>query len=421
MTEIDVAVIGAGAAGLAAGLTLQKSGRSFIVLEARNRIGGRAFTDISTLPGIPFDVGGHWLHAAKQNPFTAIADRLGFRYNAAIDWSHRVMLTGGGGTAERSALDSSSASLMRVLDCIEDAGRDGRDVAYTDVIDTSDPWYPLVRRVLTQITSQEPDDCSTLDYARYDGEGGDFPVEDGYGALVAANAAGLPVGLDTPVTAIDWSGPGIKIETPRGSVKSRTVIVTLPVNVLAQSFRFTPALPLALTEAIHGCPMGHAEKIAVLLDRPIDGVGHVYGDVVNGPPISGEPFNLHLNPFGRPLVVSHLGGDDARDLERAGAAAMQDLAIERMMFAFGTGIRKRIQKCLTTHWSSDPWTRGGYSHALPGKADTRKAFGDPVADRIFFAGEHCSANFYSTIHGAHLSGIAAAAKALSAIAADRRP
>ena len=197
MTEIDVAVIGAGAAGLAAGLTLQKSGRSFIVLEARNRIGGRAFTDISTLPGIPFDVGGHWLHAAKQNPFTAIADRLGFRYNAAIDWSHRVMLTGGGGTAERSALDSSSASLMRVLDCIEDAGRDGRDVAYTEVIDTSDPWYPLVRRVLTQITSQEPDDCSTLDYARYDGEGGDFPVEDGYGALVAANAAGLPVGLDT--------------------------------------------------------------------------------------------------------------------------------------------------------------------------------------------------------------------------------
>ena len=65
--------------GLAAGSTLQQAGRSFVILEARSRIGGRAFTDTSTFPGIPFDLGGHWLHAAKRNPFTAIADRLGFR------------------------------------------------------------------------------------------------------------------------------------------------------------------------------------------------------------------------------------------------------------------------------------------------------------------------------------------------------
>ena len=79
MSHYDVAVIGAGAAGLAAGLTLQISGRSFIVLEARDRIGGRAWTDTATL-ALPFDCGAHWLHAAAQNPFTRIAElvRLNF-------------------------------------------------------------------------------------------------------------------------------------------------------------------------------------------------------------------------------------------------------------------------------------------------------------------------------------------------------
>jgi monoamine oxidase len=86
MSHYDVAVIGAGAAGLAAGLTLQISGRSFIVLEARDRIGGRAWTDTATL-GLPFDCGAHWLHAAAQNPFTRIADRLGFAYNSKLTWA----------------------------------------------------------------------------------------------------------------------------------------------------------------------------------------------------------------------------------------------------------------------------------------------------------------------------------------------
>jgi monoamine oxidase len=412
VSDIEFAVIGAGAAGLAAGLTLHKAGRSFTVLEARNRIGGRAFTDHQSLPGIPFDCGGHWLHAAAQNPFTKIADQLGFRYKRNIDWSHRVMLTRGG-QADSSMIQDSAAHFQRAEDAILAAGKAGHDVAFSEVIDKASPWHPLIRRAIHQITSHEPEDCSTLDYARYDGEGGDFPVEDGYGALVAAHAAGLPVSLETPVTAIDWSGSGVAIETPRGTVKARAVIIALPVNVLAEAIRFTPALPTALAQAIHDCPMGSAEKIALLLDRPIDGAGHVYGDIVDGPPMVEHPFNLHLNPFGRPLVVSHLGGAVSRDLEAAGARAMEDLAIERMVFAFGAGIRKRILKCLTTHWTSDPWSRGAYSHALPGRANSRLAFQEAVGERLFFAGEHCSRNFFSTIHGAHLSGIEAATRALN--------
>ncbi|MFT3988767.1 flavin monoamine oxidase family protein [Aestuariivirga sp.] len=415
MSDYDIAVIGAGAAGLAAGLTLQKSGLRFVVLEARSRIGGRAFTDTTSFPGIPFDHGGHWLHAAAQNPFTKIAGRLGFRYKSDIDWSHRVLLLRGGGRGSQALMREAGTALMTAVDRILEAGHARRDVAYSDVIDRSDPWFPLTRRTLNQITSHEPEDCSTLDFASYVEDGGDYPVENGYGALVEANAAGLPVSLNTPVTRIGWRGKGVGIETPQGTVTARAAIVALPVNVLASALSFDPVLPPDMLEAIAKCPMGHAEKIALLLDRPLEGFGHVYGDIVDAPPMSVPPFNLHINPFGRPIVVSHLAGNEARDLERHGEAAMVALATERMVDAFGSAIRTRILKGVATHWASEPFTLGGYSHCAPGQAHVRKAFRQPVAERLFFAGEQCSERFWSTIHGAHLSGISAAEQAIKSL------
>lgn len=407
--DYGTAVIGAGAAGLAAGLALQKAGKRFVVLEAQGRIGGRAFTDHQSFPGIAFDRGGHWLHAAAVNPFTKIADQLGFRYSSTMDWSKRVLLTGNGQRGDAAMLAANAASFMTAHNKIAEARH---DMAFSAVIDTADPWYRLTRRTLSQITSHEPEDCSILDYQRYIDAGGDFPVEDGYGALVAAHAAGLTVTLDCPVTHVDWSGKGVTLTTSKGTVTAGSVIVAVPVNVLAKSIRFTPELPVNLLQAVADCPMGHAEKIALLLDRPLDGFGHVYGDVIDGPPMASEPFNLHINPFGRPMVISHSGGNYARDLAVAGEQVMINLAIEAMVFAFGGHIRKRIVKGIATNWSSDPWALGAYSHCRPGRAEARKEFKEPVGERIFFAGEHCSPNFFSTIHGAHLSGIAAAENAI---------
>jgi monoamine oxidase len=125
-----------------------------------------------------------------------------------------------------------------------------------------------------------------------------------------------------------------------------------------------------------------------------------------------QPFNMHVNPFGRPMLVSHMGGDLGRDLEKAGEAAVRDMALAAMVEAFGGEIRKRVRKTLLTHWNSDPWTRGGYSHCKPGRAGARAMLANPVGDRIMLAGEHCSPGFFSTVHGAHLSGFAAAQTAL---------
>ena len=125
MSYYDIAVIGAGAAGLAAGLALQAAGKNFIVLEARDRIGGRAYTDTESFPGIAFDHGAHWLHAAAQNPFTSIADGLGIRYSRNIDWSHRALLPAAAAKPVADGLDEASDSLMGAIARFEKAGHAG--------------------------------------------------------------------------------------------------------------------------------------------------------------------------------------------------------------------------------------------------------------------------------------------------------
>ena len=409
MSHYDVAVIGAGAAGLAAGLELQKAGKSFIVLEARDRIGGRAHTDTSL--GLPFDCGAHWLHAAARNPFTKIADRLGLAYNDKISFEgEHIIDFGRGGPLPAAEQAEAMDHVWQVLSAIEEAGKAGRDVPFSDFLDPSSRWHQLVRQLIGQITSIDAEGCSTLDYGRYIGDGGDFPVENGYGALVANNAAGLPVTLSTPVTRIDWSGQNVRIETERGTVTASAIILAVPVNVLvADGIRFTPALSSDLVQAFHDCPMGVSEKLAILLDRPIDGYGHIYGNVIFDDPVK-RPFNLHINLFGRPLLVSHFGGSYGAEMEKLSDAAMMALAMEAMVEAFGSGMKTRVVKTLRTHWASDPLTLGGYSHAKPGKAASRLKFSETIGDRIVLAGEHCSIPFYSTVHGAHLSGIAAAEK-----------
>lgn len=410
MSHYDIAVIGAGAAGLAAGLTLQSSGRSFIVLEARDRIGGRAYTDTATL-GLPFDCGAHWLHAAAQNPFREIADELGFAYNARLTWAD-VIRYGGGGPLPEEVQKEAIAHIIEVLARISEADTTGPDKPFSDYLEPGNRWNPLLEHIIGQITSHDPGDCSTADYARYVEEGGDYPVVEGFGALVARHAAGLGVTLSNPVTRVDWSGRRVRLETARGTVTAQTLILAVPVNVpIAGGIRFDPALPAPLVEAFHDCPMGVSEKLAILLDRPVEGLGHLYGDVIFPDPAK-RPFNLHTNPFGRPLLISHMGGSHGRAMERLSDAEAEAIAMEAVVEAFGASFRKRVKKMLRTHWASDPYTLGGYSHARPGRAASRLRFSEPVADKIVLAGEHCSIPFFSTVHGAHLSGIDAAVKAL---------
>jgi monoamine oxidase len=414
--DLDVVVVGAGAAGLGAARALKTAGASFVVLEAADRIGGRAWTDTTAFPGIPFDRGCHWLHSASHNPFRAAADALGLSYAAGRrDWRQRHLYVRGQGLAPAEAR-TTGASIFAAFDAMEAAGAAGRDVAASTVIDLTGPWARVVAQWVAIFTGADPANVSTLDFARYADTGEDWPVVDGFGALVLANAGtDLPIRLNTPARGINTSGAGVVVSTDAGDIRARSVIVTVSTTVLASgAIRFTPELPQVHLDAIAACPLGHAEKIAFQLDHVIEEVPPTtYADVVDATPDGAQPLLMTINEAGRPFISCSIAGAFGRDLARAGTDAMLDFGCEALIGAFGAGIRKRIVRGSATGWSVDPLVRGAYSCARPGLADLRADLARPVADRLFLAGEAVSTDAFSTAHGAHLTGCAAAARALA--------
>ncbi|WP_369808519.1 flavin monoamine oxidase family protein [Ancylobacter radicis] len=413
----EVIVVGAGAAGLAAGARLHQAGIDVRVLEAAPRTGGRAFTDSATF-GVAWDRGCHWLHSASVNPLRQAADELGIGYMARGTRQARATHLG-----ERWADEVEREDIWRAIDAlftaVHHAGDEGCDIAASAVIDTTTPWLRLTRHWLNLMTATEAERVSTLDYAAYADTVENYPVASGYGALVQAvarrAAPDLPVLTGCPVSSIDWSGAGVALETPRGRLTARAVIVAVPTPVIARgALAFAPHLPVDLAEAFAALPLGAAEKVAVHFDRDVFGVAPTtYIDTLDLRDPHRHPINFTLNPFGAPMAIGQLAGDNAARLVAAGPKAMEDFALAALVDTFGADIRAHVTGVATTDWVADPLIGGAYSCALPGLAHMRARLRQSLADRVFFAGEAVSAHAYSTAHGAHLTGIAAAEATLA--------
>jgi monoamine oxidase len=251
-----------------------------------------------------------------------------------------------------------------------------------------------------------------LDYAAYEDSGVNWRVREGYGAAVARLAQGLPVVTDCGVSLIHHDGADLRLETSRGTLSARAVILAVPTPHIAQGrIRFSPGLP-EKTEAAAGLPLGLADKAFLALaepeDLPVD--EHLFGR-----PDRTETGSYHLRPFGRPYIEAFVGAGLARALEGEGPGAIAAFAIEELAGLLGSGVRRRLTPLGETAWASDPWALGSYSHALPGHAAARAKLAEPVDGRIFLAGEATSANFFSTTHGAWMSGERAAEEALAAL------
>lgn len=410
MHDCDIIVIGAGAAGLAATRTLVERGLSAICLEARERIGGRAWTDSETF-GVPFDRGCAWLHSGDINPWRPIAADLGF----TVIEQRQVWL---GRLGDHWLDESEHADWDRViasrLAAIAAVGASGRDVAASTVPVAHEPWSPAAEAVVSWYTSADSDQVSTLDIFNANDTGTDWPIVEGYGALVARYGEGLPVWLATPATRIAWGDRAMAVETARGTVHARAVVVAVPTNVLAGgAIAFDPPLPIVKQEAFHNIPLGNAEKIVFRIEgdqfgmRPgVFGVARADVSYTAG---------YQFCPFERPLVIGFLGGSCARELAAAGEQAMISFGIDELAQMFGSDVRRHIIKSAVTQWVADPYIGGGYSAARPGHAHRRADLAAPVDDKLFFAGEACSIDAFATCHGAYLTGVAAANAAAAAL------
>jgi monoamine oxidase len=406
-SEVDVVVVGAGAAGVAAGRRLMAAGGSVLLLEARERNGGRAWTEQTAL-GHPIDLGCEWLHSADRNPWTGIAREMGFALDERLpDWRSRIARRYG------DAAQTDWAEAYGAFDARMDAAASEPDTAASALLETGGRWNALLDAISTWANGVELDRLSVHDHVRYSDSGTNWRVLRGYGALIAAYGAGVPTRLGTVVHHIDHRSRRIAVTTSGGEIGVRDVIVTVPTNVLAaDAIRFTPALP-DKTAAAAGLPLGVANKLFLAVSGPLDAFPadrHTLGH--DDRTATGS---YQLRPHGWPMIVGCFGGKLATELERAGAEAMTAFARDELAQLFGNDIRRRVSLLAASHWVGDPFARGSYSYALPGHAGDRARLASPVDDRLFFAGEACSADYFSTAQGAFLTGVAAADNALAAL------
>ena len=409
----EVVIVGAGAAGIGAGLALTRLGVSHLILEAKQRVGGRAFSDTSSI-GHLWDHGAHWLHSGDVNVLRFMAEKLGHKFRAGNTeaTSFKSFI---GGQWKVSQFDTDY--VWNKLDEIVQTGRSGRDVPAESILDRGHSMYPLLRHWCQLIYSKDPAALSTMDAGNYSDSHINLPVEDGYGALVARLSRGLPIRLGVEVKAIEILTEGVRIETGAGTITAKACILAVPARVMErQRIAFKPGLPPILRQAFARVTMGYGEKVALAFDRKVfDGFEIPFADVFDPVAPETRPLNFELHPFGRPIAVAHVGGSFARALAETGAEVLKAFAIDALVKAFGADIRKRVVASANTGWTLDPHIGGAYSGAAPGKAAARKVFSEPIYERVFLAGEHVHQHYMATAHGAYETGLDAAHRAAGAL------
>ena len=247
---------------------------------------------------------------------------------------------------------------------------------------------------------------SSADAASSTGELG-FTVPLGYGNLVAAWGGDVLVSLNTRAERVDWSGPDVTVETPKGSVSAHLVLCTVSTGILGSGeIRFSPDLPDWKTQAINSLPMGTENKMGIAFDKDVfgpQGRGHytTWND-------DGETAKVDANALGFNVASVFVGGRHGVWLEKQGQQAGHDFAVDRIADIFGNDIRKHVTRSIITAWSTEPWALGSWAYAQPGQAHQRANLAHPIDERLFFAGEATRIGGQGTCHGAYFSGMRAA-------------
>ncbi len=415
--DVDLVVVGAGAAGVAAARRARAGKAHVALFEAGARSGGRCITDTS-LFGVPFDLGAHWLHYPGGNPLAALAPGAGFDlYPAPRGQGMRV----GPRAARESELESFLTALVRSHRAIEEAGRKS-DVAAAGVLPADlEPWRTTVDFILGPFTCGKAlADVSAADVARAGERDVAQFCRQGYGALLARLAAGTQAQLNTPVTLVDRDRHGVDVRAGKQRLRARTAIVTASTDVLAAGkIEFKPELPREVTGALRNLALGSYDHVALMMPgNPLD----LQPDDLVFEQASDERTAALLGRVsGTGLHLVEVAGPFGRGLAAQGATAMVEFSREWLAKLYGSRVKDAIRASHVTRWNDEPWALGALSAAAPGHADARRALMEPMGGRVWFAGEAAHATKWGTVAGAWESGERAALAALDQMGMLEKP
>ena len=403
--NVQVVIIGAGAAGIAAAKRLQKNHVSFCLIEAGNHVGGRAVTEILE-DGRPFDLGCHWMHSASLNPFVNIADSLGIQYQKRIGYglthivSNGVQLKKEDKASVEKLLADNSQRMTKLW-------AEGQDISVMDALGEDREWASISDYFTVLETSSDVDQVSIGDLINYHDTNENWPVIDGYGALIQRWAADVPVALDTRAKEIHWGGGTVRVTTTKGDIRASRVILTVSTSVLSSgTIRFVPGLPERKKTAIASLPLGNYNRIRLKISSNAfdkDTPERIIALSAGEPPMA-----LSIRPYNFDCVVGIVGGRYADWLERLGSSASTSAVETCLSNVFGNDILKRVTGDRQSAWRGNPFVRGAYSAALPGQFFQRARLAEPIDDKLYFAGEATSINHFCTCHGAMMTGDRAA-------------
>lgn len=424
----DVIIVGAGFSGLAAAKTLRDAGKNVLVLEGRERIGGRVLSD-STWPGkYPVEMGAAWIHGVNGNPLSTLArsaalQTVPFNYDKKAVYKDRGVLLS---SADIASFENLFAQVSLGAESLSNSLSSDIPLAtaFKRVADGkkwSTSQLPNARRVAHVEIEHEYgaplENLSAWNWSEgSELSGGDAFVSSGFSQISHLAATSLNILFKKTITSITTTSASVEIKTQDGTAyKAPKVICTLPLGVLKKgAVQFTPSLPLEKTRAIHKLGMGLLQKTVLKFDSvfwPRD--LHLF-DWLGGTPAFQWAEWVNLYPFTQePILVGFNMGEFAATLEAKSDAQVQAEALA----ALGTMLGRTIptpRAIRVSRWGKDPLSLGAYSYMGVGATpQDRINLAKPISGRLFFAGEATHTKFPATLHGAWMSGLDAAKAAMA--------
>jgi monoamine oxidase len=422
-----VIVVGAGIAGLAAARRLREAGMEVVVVEARDRTGGRIHTH-SDWEGPVVDLGASWIHGAgARNPIARLARQAGAR-TSVTNLENAEAYSGDGGAvsaADNRKLEALGAAIEQA---VSEQDRNGRDSPLRAMIDAElgyDERPVSEQRMIDFLinTTYEHEYGGAANHlsrlwfdsgSSYDGN--EVLFLDGYKVITDSLASGIDIRLRHEVRSISYQAAGgASVETNQGTLQADYVVVTLPLGVLKHgNVKFYPPLPSAKQDAIHKLGVGVLNKCCLLFpytfwDNQVDWLnqipkqGHAgeWAEWVSLSRVTGEPMLMGFN-----------AAEFGTKIEQWSDAQIAQSAMAALRNMFGRDIPAPLDVAIS-RWSSDPYARGAYSCHIVGSTPAHRAdLAKSVSGRLYFAGEATDKKYYQTVHGAYQSGMRAAEEVL---------